>query len=252
MGRIKTIIIDDEPLARERIRDLLKSDPQIEIVSECRNGEEAVEKINRDNPDLIFLDIQMPKLNGFEVITQLKKIPVTVFVTAFDKYAIKAFEVNALDYLLKPYDKERFQTALNRAKKNLASHAEPKLINKIESLLEGIEREKEDYIERFVIKSGGRIFFVNAYDVDWFEAEGNYIKLHIGKKTELIRETIKNLEAKLNPKKFIRTHRSSIINIDSIKEMVLWFGNEFKIILKNGDDVVTGKKYKENISKLLK
>lgn len=252
MSKIKVIIIDDEPLAREIIRELLKSEKDIEITAECKNGEEAVERINKHSPHLIFLDIQMPKLNGFEVLAQLHKLPSIVFVTAFDKYAIKAFEVNAIDYLLKPFDKERFLSALNRAKQTIDSPQSLNIENKLESLIKNFEENRKEFIERFVIKSGGRIYFVNTEDIDWFEADGNYIKLHAGNKTELIRETLKNLESKLNPKQFIRVHRSSIVNINSIKELTSWFGNEYKIKLKSGQEITTGKKYKSNINDLIK
>ena len=251
MKNISVIIIDDEPLARERIRELLKNHNGIDVAAECKNGEEAVREINKYSPDLIFLDIQMPKMNGFDVITKLEKIPAIIFVTAYDEYAIKAFEINALDYLLKPFDKERFEAALNRARNSLINE-NSQLNQKLENLLNGLVHNNKEYIDRFVIKTGGRIYFVNSNDVDWFEADGNYVKLHIGSKTELIRETIKTLEEKLDPGKFIRVHRSSIIKIDSIKELVNWFGSEYKIKLKNGDEVVTGKKYKENINKLIK
>lgn len=251
MKKLSVIIIDDEPLARERIRELLKVDGEIEITAECKDGKEAAEKINKHKPDLIFLDIQMPKMNGFDVITKLEKIPAIIFVTAYDEYAIKAFEINAMDYLLKPFDKERFHTALSRAKDSLSNDT-PVLNEKIASLLSGLEKQKDNFVERFVIKSGGRIYFVNASEVDWFEADGNYIKLHAGSKTELIRETIKNLEEKLSPEHFLRVHRSAIVKIESIKELVNWFSGEYKIKLKNGDEVQTGKKYKENINELIK
>lgn len=252
MNTIKTIIVDDEPLARERIRELIKFDSEIEIVGECSNGEEAVEKINEINPDLIFLDIQMPKLSGFEVIANLNRIPAVIFVTAYDKYAIRAFELKVLDYLLKPFDKERFFSALNRAKEKLLSLNDNQITDKIDSLLKYLEEKKEGFIERFVIKSSGRIYFVSVEEIDWFEADGNYVILHIGNKTELIRDTIKNIESKLDQKKFVRVHRSSIIRINSIKELIPWFGNEYKIKLKNGNELLTGKKYKSNINNLIK
>ncbi len=255
MNKIRVLIIDDEPLARERIRELLRNDADITVVGESDNGTEALRSILERKPDLVFLDIQMPGLNGFEVLAKLAQheIPEVIFVTAYDSFALKAFEVNALDYLLKPYDKERFFTALKKSKERLLTRTSEKLNENILSLVQHLSsNEKPDYVQRFVIKNAGRISFVEAQEVDWFEAEGNYIKLHVGAREELIRETIKNLEQKLDPAEFIRVQRSAIVRIKSIKEIVNWFSGSYKIILKSGAEVVSGKSYRDNLNRLIR
>ena len=255
MNKILTLIIDDEPLARERIRELLASDQEIRISGECDNGLDSVSLINEINPDLIFLDIQMPKLNGFEVLEKLEKnkIPEIIFVTAYDEFALKAFEVCAIDYLLKPFDKERFYNSLSKAKLHIKNKSTHLLNQNINTLLQKIDKQKSsEFIERFVIKNAGSIYFVDAEEVDWFEADGNYIKLHIGKKIELIRDTIKNIDEKLDPKSFVRVQRSAIVKIKSIKEIMTWFNNNYKIKLINGEEVIAGQKYRHNLTRLIK
>ena len=211
MQKINTLIVDDESLARERIRELLITDPDIILSGEAENGPDALDAIIKLKPDLIFLDIQMPGLNGFEVISKLSilHMPEIIFVTAYDIFAIKAFEVNAIDYLLKPFDKERFYISLQKAKSHISTKKSDQLNINIQSLLQQITNPRQKYRSRFVVKNAGRISFVEATDIDWFEAEGNYIKLHIAKKNELIRETIKNIEEQLDPELFIRVHRKN-------------------------------------------
>lgn len=254
MRKIKTIVIDDESLARERIRTLLKDQPEFEIISECRNGKEAVEEIITHSPDLVFLDIQMPELDGFGVLQNLSisKLPEIVFVTAYDKYALKAFEVNALDYLLKPFDRERFEATLSRAKSNI--------INKTKSISEDVvalikslsDNSPSKYMSKFVIKASGRIYFINADEIDLIEAAGNYVKIYTGNDSHLFRDTMTNLESKLDPQKFLRIHRSFIINPQSIREMNPWFNGEYVIKIKNGKEIKSSRNYKEAVNSILK
>lgn len=232
--RISILIVDDEPLARERIRTLVCSDPEIEIAGECANGRAAVAAIERQAPQLVFLDVQMPDLDGFGVLEAVgpERMPVTIFVTAYDRYALRAFEVHALDYLLKPFDRERFETALARAKKQIRRHDED-LHERLLALLEDLKPGSK-YLQRLVIKSGGRIFFLRAEEIDWIEASGNYVRLHVGKESHLLRETMNGIEARLDPARFVRVHRSTMVNLDRIKEVHPWFRGDHVIILRDG------------------
>lgn len=257
MKIIKTIIVDDEELARERIRTLLESEIEFEVIAECKDGLHAVEKITHLNPELVFLDIQMPGMNGFEVIEKLPgdELPEIVFVTAYNKYAVKAFEVNAVDYLLKPFDKERFQQTLTRTKKKILSNEKTLVRDDLLSLLKSIKDDGDispkKYSERFAIKSSGRIIFIEIDEIDLIESAGNYIRFHIGKEKYLMRDTMNNIEDKLNPEKFIRVHRSSIINRNSIKEMNSMFQGQYEITLNNGIKIQTGRTYNDTIKNLL-
>jgi two-component system LytT family response regulator len=226
MEKIRALIVDDEPFAREGIRVLLSDDPEIEIVGECADGREAVEAIREGSPDLVFLDVQMPEMDGFGVIDEIgaKAMPVVIFVTAYDQYALRAFDVAALDYLLKPYDDERFASAVQRAKSQVRRGAVGELGRKLVALLEsqqgGPDRARTtpgDHLRRVMLKTGGRVIFLKAEEIDWIEAEGDYVRLHVGADTHLLRDTMKRLEAQLDPAKFVRTHRSTIVNLDRIK-----------------------------------
>jgi len=249
---VRTLIVDDESLARERIRDMLARSPDIDIVGECSNGNEAIETIQRLAPDLLFLDVEMPGLDGFGVLEAIPaaQIPTTIFVTAYDQYAVRAFEVFALDYLLKPFDQERFDIALARARNHLSSLRSEDLSQKILSALEEI-RTKPVHLERLVIKMNGHVFFVKADEIDWLEAEGNYVRLHTGKESYLLRDTISALEAQLDPKKFIRVHRSAIVNVDRITELQPWFHGEYRIILGEGVQLTLSRTYREKLHELL-
>ena len=251
--QIRTLIVDDEPLARVILREMLARDSEVEIVGECVNGHEAVEAIQTSAPDLIFLDVQMPEVGGFEVLEALKTVgtmPHIIFVTAYDQYAVRAFEVHALDYLLKPFDRERFETSWQRAKAQILRERNGQMNERILSLLEELKAES-NYLERLVIKSGGRIFFLETDEIDWIEAEGNYVSVHTGKKSHLIRETISNLESKLDPKKFLRIHRSSIINLNRIQELQSWFHGEYHILLQDGTQLTLSRNYRERLQEAL-
>ncbi|HXG94601.1 MAG TPA: LytTR family DNA-binding domain-containing protein [Blastocatellia bacterium] len=249
---IRTLIVDDEPLARERLRDMLKGDSQIEVIAECANGHDAIETILKHMPDLVFLDVEMPGMDGFAVLEAIDpdNLPAIIFVTAYDQYAVRAFEVYALDYLLKPFDQERFDRALARAKAHITSERSESLNDRVLKALEQI-KNRPVHLERLVIKMNGHIFFVKTEEIEWFEAEGNYVRLHAGKDSYLLRDTISALESQLDPKKFVRVHRSAIVNLDRIQELQPWFHGEYRIILKDGVELTLSRNYREKLHEAL-
>ena len=246
--RIRALVVDDEPLARAMIREMLESDSEVEIVGECTNGREAVEAIKASAPDIVFLDIQMPEIGGFEVLESLDPSahPYVIFVTAYDQYAVRAFEVHALDYLLKPFDRERFEGAWQRAKSQIKLDRTSRRDQDIIALLEELKAGPR-YLERLVIKNGGRVFFLHVQDVHCIEAEGNYVRVYDNQKGYLLRETISSLEEQLDPKQFLRIHRSAIVKIDRIKEMQPWFHGEYRIIMENGKQLALSRNYRANL-----
>jgi len=245
---IRALVIDDEPLARDMIREMLAGDPDVEIVGECANGEEAVQAIRSVSPDLIFLDIQMPELGGFEVLEAISEevAPYVIFATAYDQYAVRAFEVHAFDYLLKPFDRERFDAAWKRARQRIKADRLEERDQHILALLQEL-KAGPTYLERLVIKTGGRVFFLDVDDIVCIEAEGNYVRVHDGHKHYLLRETISNIETQLDPKRFLRVHRSAIVKIDRIKELQPWFHGEYRIILENGKQLTLSRNYRTNL-----
>jgi two-component system, LytTR family, response regulator len=259
-GRIRTLIVDDEPLARRNLRLLLEKDPQIEIVEECRNGREAVKAINSLSPDLIFLDIQMPEMDGFDVLQRVgpEHIHAIIFVTAFDQYALKAFEVHALDYLLKPFDDSRFAHALQRAKLQIEAREINKVSKRLLALLEERESQREtsinqkNYLTRLMIKLANRVILLKVDDIDWIEADGNYAKLHVGRKEHLLREKMHDLEAQLDPQRFVRIHRSIIVNLDRIKEMHPHFNGDYIVVLEDGRQLRLSRSRRENLEARLR
>lgn len=264
------MIVDDETLAREALAVMLGGDAEIEVVAECRNGREAVAAIRDRSPDIVFLDIQMPEMDGFQVVEEIgaERMPVTVFVTAFDKHALRAFEAHALDYLLKPFDHDRFESALQRAKTHVRRQ---KLGEMSESFFAALADMKlnagvpppdagegkpdsappKEPIERVVIKSGGRIYFLKTEEIDWVEAEGDYLSLHSGNQSHLIRETMGNFHAKLEPKKFLRIHRSAIVNVERIKDIQPLFKGEYVITLTGGKRLKSSRGYRRELQSLL-
>lgn len=230
---IRTVIVEDEPLGRALIRELLRNDSEVKVVGECTNGHEAIAVIEDQKPDLVFLDVRMPEVDGFDVLSALpaSQSPVIVFVTAYDEYAVRAFEVNAVDYLLKPFDRERFHRALTRAKDQIRR----------------APGEQRQYSERLVVKSGGRIFFLKTEEVDWIAAEGNYVRLHVKTESFLLRTTITNLEQQLDPSKFARIHRSQIVNIDRIRELRPWWHGEYRVLLKDGSQLTLTRSYRHRL-----
>jgi two-component system LytT family response regulator len=248
---IRVLLVDDESLAREMLREMLQDDPAVTIVGESCNGREALEAIRAHSPDLIFLDVQMPELGGFEMLEALgKDIPRVIFVTAYDQYAVRAFEVHALDYLLKPFDQERFNISWQRARAQILRDRDGGTDQRILALLEEMKAGNK-YLERLVIKASGRIYFLETTEIDWIEAEGNYVSVHCAKKSHLLRETISSLEAQLDPKKFLRIHRSSIVRIDRIQELQPWFHGEYRIILQNGTQLTLSRNYRDKLQEAL-
>jgi len=258
--KIRTLIVDDEPLARRNIRLLLKDDPQIEIVAEAASGREALALLRKQPIDLLFLDIQMPELDGFGVLENIeaRELPVIVFVTAFDQYALKAFEFHALDYLLKPFDDARFEKALRQAKLQVEQREVKDLSQRLVALLEGRERGRPEltgepqYLSRLLIKSTGRVFFLKTDEIDYVRAEDYYVKLHVGRKGHLLRETMNAMEAKLDPSKFLRIHRSTIVNIERIRELQQHFNGEYIVVLHDGTEMKLSRSRREQLQTLLK
>ena len=236
---LNTLIADDEPLARERLRFLLASDPEIEIVEECRNGREVVAALKARPVDLVFLDIQMPGNSGFEVIEEigLMHMPMTVFVTAYNTHAVKAFEVHALDYLTKPIEPERLHDALLRVKERVASKAALATHLQLNSLLESLNGTRpgaDPYPSRLLVPNGSKDSFIPISDIEWIEAADYYARLHAGNKTYMLRETIKQLSASLDPKRFVRVHRSAIVNVEHVREVLREGRTEGWVVLTNG------------------
>jgi two-component system, LytTR family, response regulator len=237
--KLKVLIADDEPLARERLRFLLSNDEEIEICGECRNGKEVVSALKEKRYDVLFLDIQMPGWGGFEIIEQVgsANMPITVFVTAHNHYAVKAFEVHALDYLTKPVEPERLQAALLRVKERIASQAALITQEQLKSVLAVLSSEatkREEYSKRLVVHNGTKDSFVSVEDIEWIEAADYYSCLHVGSKKLMLRETIKQLADTLDPGKFVRVHRSAIVNIDHVREILREGRNEGWIALSSG------------------
>ena len=252
--KTRVLIVDDEPLARERLRNLLEAEPVVEILGQCDNGVAAVEAIRSRQPDLVFLDVQMPELDGFGVLAALEggPMPAVVFVTAHDQFALRAFDVHAVDYLLKPYDKERFQTALNRALEVIRRRQTGELSDKLTALLADVRPEaKVKVVERIAVKSSGRVVFVKVEDIDWVEAADNYVSLHVGHEEHLHRETMAALEQQLPESKFLRISRSTIVNMDRIKELQPLFHGEYAVILRNGTKLTLSRSYRDKLTQLM-
>lgn len=269
---VRAIIADDEPLARERLRVLLAERGGIEVVAECATGEEAVTAVERDAPDLLFLDVQMPELDGFgalEVLGEtlaIQRMPHVVFVTAFDDYALRAFDVNAVDYLLKPFDRGRFETAVTRAlarldkQRRAPGNADPH--SEVRALLAQLRAERESMRDaardapltspaRFVVRTGGKLHLVRADDVDWIDAEGNYVRLHVSGKSHLVRDKMKAIEERLDPAKFMRVHRSAIVNVDRIATLEPYFHGEYVVTMRDGARVTSSRTHSARLRKLL-
>jgi two-component system, LytTR family, response regulator len=248
---LTTLIVDDEPLAREGLRMLLARDPDIAVISEARNGREAVERIQSERPDLVFLDVQMPDLDGFGVIRELggDQLPHIIFVTAHDKYAIQAFEINALDYLLKPVTADRFTKALERAKSRLLSPPLPQTNQRILSLLETIASPRK-YLRRLAVRSGGKTMFVDVEDIEWMQAAENYVELHSDRSPQLLHVTMNTLERSLDPELFVRVHRSLIVNVSRVVELQPSLHGEYAITMASGVRLQSGRLYSDKVRAL--
>jgi two-component system, LytTR family, response regulator len=249
--KIRTLIVDDEPLARTRLRTWLEAEGEVEVMGECGDGAQAVESIKKERPDLLFLDIQMPGLDGFAVLEALGEAvpPAVVFVTAYDQFAVKAFEVHAVDYLLKPFDRERFRAALGRAVARLQRPAAGSLQEQLAALMADL-RVPEQPAARVAIKTEGRVLLIKTADIDWIEAADNYVILHVGAQNHLLRETMSALEARLDPSKFMRISRSAIVNIEQIKELQPLFHGEHVVLLRGGAKLTLSRNYRDKLKAL--
>jgi len=256
---IRTLIVDDEPAARAALQSLLANDREIAVIGECADGRSAVERIEREHPDLVFLDVQMPGMNGFDALRALEvaELPEVVFVTAYDEYAVRAFDVHAADYLLKPFSDERFRLALTRAKQQVRRRRLGELSDRLTTLLDTVGRggaaaaSASQYLRRLVIKSGGRATILPVRDIDWIEAEGDYVKIHTGKVSHLLRETMKRLEVQLDPARFVRIHRSTIVHIERIKEIQPYFHGEYVVLLQDGTSLKLARGYRQHLETAL-
>ena len=253
MKKIRAIIVDDEKPARRRLRELLQKQPEIAIVAECVNGAEAVRQIRDLQPDLLLLDIQMPGLDGFGVVDAIgaAQMPATIFVTAYDRYALKAFEVSALDYLLKPFSDERFERSLARVLSFVRTHRREELSHRILSLLDHVQPKQPENtrtpLDCLMIKDGGRVLFVRVEEIDWIEAAGVYVQIHIAGKTWLHRISLGELEAKLGARQFLRIHRSTIVNSQRIRELHPHSHGDFLVVLHDGTELKLSRSYRQKV-----
>ncbi|MBO0721233.1 MAG: response regulator transcription factor [Blastocatellia bacterium] len=252
MDKIRAIIVDDEKPARRRLRELLEKRSDIGIVAECANGAEAVRQIHALQPDLLLLDIQMPGLDGFGVVAALgaAQLPATIFVTAYDQYALKAFEVSALDYLLKPFSDERFERSLARVLSFIRTQRREELSNRILSLLDQIQSKPHNAsvpLDCLMIKNSGRVIFLRVEEIDWIEAAGVYVQVHTVDKTWLHRISLGELEAKLDSRRFLRIHRSTIVNLQKVKELLPHSHGDFLVLLHNGTELRLSRGYRQKV-----
>lgn len=252
MKPIRAFIVDDEPLSREWLKTLLSEEPGVTLVGEARDGREAVAKLKETKPDLLFLDVQMPELDGFGVLRALdaEALPVVVFVTAYDVHALKAFDVHALDYLLKPFERDRFRVAMERAREQLVPRGGEAAAKRLVELLESLDTKARG-LDRVAVKTEGVIKLVKLADVDFIEASGRYVTLHVGKEQHLVRETMNDLETKLDPAAFARVHRSAIVNLDRVKELKTESHGEVTIVLQDGRTLRWSRSYRERLEALL-
>ena len=249
MKKIRTIVVDDEPLARLRITNLLAQYGYVQTIGECKNGREAIKAIQSYKPDLVFLDIQMPDLNGFDVLSDaiFEPLPFIIFVTAYDQYALKAFDVHAVDYLLKPFDDERFEAALEQAKKQIFLKEKAFLHQKMVHLLETYRHRHNDNLTAIEIKEKGRSKLINVEDVYSFEAQGNYLKIYLFNKSHLYRETLQSIQNQINSYIFLRIHRSLLINTNYLEKIKYLSNHQYLFILKNGQKLTSSRSYRDNV-----
>jgi two-component system, LytTR family, response regulator len=251
---VRVVVADDEPIGRQRLIRLLQAEPDTEIVAACADGEEAVEAIREHLPDVVLLDIQMPQLDGFEVVAALGEAqqPSVIFVTAHDQYALRAFEVRAFDYLLKPVEADRLRLAMDRATSTQQRSAQGSVTRRILTLLEEMNaRERGRGRDRLVVRTPERAFFLRADSVDWIEAAGKVVHLHVGRTVHALRESMAELEQELDPTRFVRVSRSVIVNLDRIQEIQPWFQGDYVLILADGTRLTSTRGYRDNMRKLL-
>lgn len=253
-NKIRALIVDDEPFARERVRRLLKEEADVELVGEARDGFEAVAAVHALAPDLLLLDVQMPGKDGFGVLAELDaaQTPVVIFLTAYDQYAVRAFEAAALDYVLKPFDEERFKKAVGRAREHVARlkgarDGNAHQARDDEASAGAAPGDQTPYLERLLIRAGGRVLFRRAEEIDWIEAEGNYVRLHVGGAAYLLRETISNLEARLDPARFARIHRSALVQLARIREIKAQPNGQSEVTLADGARLTLSRRYRRRL-----
>ena len=253
-GRIlRALVVDDEPLARDNVRLALEKELDVEVIAECADGESAIEAIRELEPDVVFLDVQMPGTGGFDVVQEIgpEEMPAVVFVTAFDEHALRAFEVHALDYVLKPFDDERFSDAVEHARRTLRMRRDEESFRKgLSALMTDVHGGSDAsgrprFASRLMVRLRDRIHFVRTEEVDWFEAAGNYVRLHVADRSHLIRSTMSAIEERLDPQQFVRIHRSTIVNVDRIKEIQPWAGGDYLAILKSGQQLRISRGYRD-------
>jgi len=247
--KIRTLVVDDEPMGRERVLSLLQQEDDVEVIGECSDGRQAIAAIQQHSPDLVFLDVQMPGSTGFGVIDAVgaERMPEVIFVTAYDEYALKAFEYHALDYLLKPFNRDRFQETLKHDRASLERRRAGDLGRRLLALVNNIKPEAPARLERLIVKSGGRVFFLRTDELDWIEAAGNYVRLHLGDESHLFRETMNRMETRLDSRRFVRIHRSRIVNTERIKELQPWFNGEYVVVLRNGTRLTLSRGYRDRL-----
>ena len=251
--KIRAFIVDDEPLARERVHNLLREEPDIEVAGECANGIEAVEQLRQNPPDLMFLDVQMPGMDGFEVLQNIPadQLPIVIFTTAYDQHAVRAFEAHALDYLLKPFKPARFKAAVQRAREQIANKgAGVATRNLLELIATRPPASAPPQLGRLTIKTDDRVMVVNVDDIDSIESAGNYVVVHVGKEEHILRDTLISLEAKLSSKQFLRISRAAVVNLGRIRELQPMFKGESVVVLKNGRAIPTTRSLREIQEKL--
>lgn len=248
---LRALVVDDEPLARQRIRHLLRRATDIDVAGECANGLEAVKAIEDQKPDLVFLDIQMPELDGFGVVEAVgaEAMPPTLFITAYDQHALRAFEVHALDYLLKPFSVERFHQALERARR-WCIHQKDGTGPNLEALIDGLRQERP-WVDRLLVKQGDRHVLVRTATIQWIEAEDNYVRLHVEGTSHLLRQTMTGVLGRLNPAQFRRIHRSAIVNLDCIKEFQPWSGGDHLVIMRDGTKLTLSRTFRDQFGEWL-
>ena len=246
--KLRALIVDDEPLAREWVRGAVAEDRDLEVIGESGNGFEAAEAIRRLKPDLVFLDVQMPGLDGFGVLEALspEEIPAIVFVTAFDQYAVRAFEAQAVDYLMKPFSRERLEEAVRRVRELLKGRSLEDFRESVAKIIEKVRRDRS-YPEWVLLKADGKNVFVKVKDIDWIESSRNNVRIHVGPTVYLLHETTSAIAQRLDPKKFLRIHRSSIVNIERIKELHPWFNGDYAVILRDGTQLTLSASYRDRL-----
>jgi two-component system LytT family response regulator len=246
------MIVDDEPLGRDRLRNFVAREPGLTLVGEASDGEQAVRLIRELLPDLVFLDIQMPGLTGFGVLDQLGADvpPAVIFCTAHDEFALKAFEVHAVDYLLKPFDRERFQKALARAGERLRTTQRDELSSKLAAVLQQLQPAAPRALDRIPVKTNGRVIFISVPEIDWVGSADNYVELHVGTHSHLIRDTLTKMEQQLPPDKFVRISRTAIVNVDRVQELQPLFHGEYSITLRTGVKLTLSRSHRDQLARL--